>query len=109
MNTTLKKSHLTPARQGLLDLMQAIGHGTIKALPVKDGQPILVPPPRIDRKIKLSADDESQTAVPGDFTLNKETVKFFRQLDRLGTGVVKCIEVKNGAPFSMVIEGSGRR
>jgi hypothetical protein len=109
MNTTLKKNNLSPARQELLALMQSTHFGKIKNLSVKDGQPILVPPPRIVRKIKLAAANKCRTAGPGDFTLKKETTEFFAQLDRLGTGVVKCIEVKNGLPFSMDIETEGQR
>jgi hypothetical protein len=109
MNMTLKKSHLTPARQRLLELMQSIDHGKIKGLSIIDGQPVLAPPPRIVQKIKFTAADTFQTAVSEDFTLKKETTEFFKRLDRLGTGVVKCIEVKNGVPFSMDIEGKGLR
>ena len=73
MNMTLKKSHLTPARQELLELIQSIDHGKIKGLSIENGQPVLVPPPDIVQEIKLSAADRSRTAVSTDFTLNKET------------------------------------
>jgi len=109
MTHTLKKDHLTPARQRLLELMQTTHYGKIKDLSVKDGQPILVPPPRVIRKIKIAAKDPRTKAASGDFTLKKEITEFFEHLDRLGTGVVKCIEVKNGLPFSMDIEEKDRR
>jgi len=106
-STDVKKSTLTPAQQRLLEIMQRTNHGRIEGMSVRNGQPVFDPAPRVIRKIKIAGDNgpRPETAAT-DFALRKEVVEFFEHLDALGTGVVRCIEIKNGVPFSMDIEGT---
>ena len=105
--TELHKSSLSPAGRRLVALMQSTHFGRIEALTVRDGQPVFDPPPRMIRKIKIAAANGPRAeTIPQDFTLRKEMVEFFEHLEALGTGVVRCIEIKNGLPFSMDIEGT---
>ena len=105
MNKTLTKNNLTLGRRRLVELMQSTNYGKIKGLSVKAGQPVFDPPPRVVQRIKIAAANRSRTGSPsGDFTLKKEITEFFEHLDRLGTGLVKCIEVKDGLPFTLDFE-----
>jgi hypothetical protein len=100
---------LSPARRRLLDLLQSIGFGRIEALRIVDREPVLSPPPRILRSIKLGGD-----ARPGheptseNYVLKKPLRDLFDELDRLGTGLIVRLDLKDGLPCSLVIEeGTG--
>ncbi len=109
MKTDLRKSSLSPACRRLVELMQATHFGRIESLEVRGGQPVFDPPPRVIRKIKIAAPDSPREGAGiRDFTLRKEVIEFFEHLDALGMGDVRCIEVKNGLPFSMDIEETAR-
>ena len=106
MKTEPRKSALTATGRRLVELMQRMNYGRIEGLVVRDGQPVFDPPPRVIRKIKIAADNRPRPElVATDFVLRKEVVELFQHLEALGTGFVRCIEVKNGVPSSMDIEG----
>jgi len=103
----ISKRDLSEPRRRLLELMQEVNYGRIENLEVRDGEPVFDPPPRIIRKIKIAAANGPRPEIKShDFTLRKEVVEFFEHLETLGAGVVRCIEIKNGLPFSMDIEAT---
>ena len=102
-------SDLSPAGRRLVALMQSVRFGRIRALAVRDGQPVFDPAPRVIRKIKISAQNGPRPeARRPDFAIRKEVIEFFEHLETLGTGVVRCIEIKDGLPFSLDIEAPVR-
>lgn len=107
MNNQRTKSSLSPAQNQLLDLMAEINFGRIEQLVVRGGEPVLQPPPKVVRKIKLGADNGPRQERDGrDFLLKEKVQEFFGHLEDLGTGTVMRIEVQAGLPFSMEIEES---
>src|SRR4051794_21272790 len=78
------KRDLSPQRQRLAELMQNANFGTIYALPVRAGEPILDPLPRVVREFKFSeaADNGPRPELDSaDFALKSELVQFFEELD----------------------------
>jgi len=109
MKTMPTKMALTPPCRRLVELMQRVNHGKIKGLHFSEGEPLFHPRPRLIRKIKIAgANGPRPEAVSNDFTLRKEVTEFLEHLKRQGTGVVKCIDVQHGLPFSMEIEEEDR-
>jgi hypothetical protein len=101
-----RKSSLSPARCRLLELMQSIGFGRIENMIVRGGEPVFRPPPYVVREFKLTSDDDADPAgAAADFELKAQVVRLFRRLDKLGDGLVEMLEVKDGLPFKLVIEG----
>jgi hypothetical protein len=96
---------LSPGRERLLRMMQALNFGRIEALAVCDGEPVFDPRPRPVSKLKLGGENgprpESRSA---DFAVKREVAELFEHLEHLGNGVVRCIEVKHGLPFIVEIE-----
>ncbi len=94
------KRQLSPARQALLRLLQRINFGQIIDLVVRDCQPVLDPPPQVEYEFKFPGDNgprpEFDTA---NFTLKKEIIDLFALFDRLKTGTIRLLRVKNGLPF----------
>ena len=107
MKTEPRKTTLSPPARRLVELMQRIHYGRIERLAVRDGQPVFEPTPVVVRKIKIAADNSPRPELAADdFALRKEVVECLEHLRAMGSGVVRCIEIKNGLPFSMDIEAT---
>ena len=107
MSVPVTGASLSSSQRRLVELMRRINYGRIEALHVHAGEPVFEPPPRVVRKVKIGGENGPRPETKSqDFTLRKEVVEFFEHLEALGTGVVRCIEIKNGLPFSMDIEGT---
>ena len=77
-----RKSSLTPSQQKLLAEMQRISFGRICDLVVRDGQPVMDPPPRVVREIKFGGDNGPRPEVgKADFTLKAQVRDLFAQLE----------------------------
>ena len=100
MRSVPTKLSLPAARQRFLELLQAISFGSIEGLVVRGGQPILNPPPVLVYEIKFGAENGPRPAT-GDFLLKTQVIELFAYFDRLGTGTIPRIEIKNGLPFRM--------
>ena len=99
------KSSLSQPKACLIELMQQINFGCIKGLVIREGEPVLDPPPRVVRVIKLCAENGPRPEIAkGDFTLKVQVRDLFVQLDVLQSGVIGSLEVKHGLPFKMTIE-----
>ena len=105
MSETVTFASLASDRRRLLKRMQQINFGRIEALVIRDGQPVLDPPPRVVREIKFGGENGPRPeAAITDFVLKAQIVEMFRYFDDLGDGVVEFIEVKHGLPFRMAVE-----
>jgi len=100
----LFKSHLSPARQGLLELMQDANFGRIENLAVIDGEPILEPRPVVVREHKFGGENGPRPERgAADFLLKQQMVELFAFIDDLRDGVIDVLEVKHGLPFRMMV------
>ena len=99
------KSSLSHARVRLIELMQRINYGRIEGLSVRRGEPVLDPPPRIVREIKFGGENgpRPETAKE-DFFLKAQVRELFAQMEAMGSGVIRTIEIKHGLPFRMTVE-----
>lgn len=97
---------LSPARRRLLALLQDLNYGRVEGLVVRDGDPVLAPPPRVVRTVKFGADNGPRPERDAaDFRLKATVIDLFAEFDRLGSGVVERLEVKGGLPFAMEVAG----
>jgi hypothetical protein len=99
----LTKSSLSAPQKRLLETMQRMNFGRIEGLSIRSGEPVLNPPPRIVKDVKLGAADNGARPEleAGDFALKREHIELFENLRRLGDGMIECIEVKGGLPFRL--------
>lgn len=105
MVANITKASLTPSQRKLLTEMQRINFGRIEALSVRRGEPVLDPPPRVVREIKFGGENGARPEVgKADFELKAQVCDLFTQLEAMGDGVVRCIEIKHGLPFRMTVE-----
>jgi hypothetical protein len=100
------KSSLSPARQRLIELLQATNFGRIENLHVRNGEPVFDPPPRIVHEIKFGGEnDPRRELTAADFPLKAQVIELFARCDQIGNGVIETLSVKHGLPFSMNVEG----
>jgi hypothetical protein len=80
MNRIRDYGALSTRNRALLRLMRQVNFGRIEELHVRGGQPILDPPPRIIRVIRLDASDVNVLNVDsGNFELKAEHIRLFEQ------------------------------
>ncbi|MCX5674887.1 MAG: hypothetical protein NTX87_07750 [Planctomycetota bacterium] len=109
MVTVAVKRSLSPRRRALVELMQHINFGRVEGLVVRGGEPVFDPPPRVIRAVKMGGDNGGRPEMRlTNFELRQEVLELFEHIERLGDGVVRCIEVKHGLPFHMEIEEAVR-
>lgn len=101
----MHKRGLSTSRQQLIKLMQRINYGRISNLPIRCGEPVMDPPPRIVREIKFGGENGPRPEMAmADFALKSQVRDLLAQLEALGDGMVACIEVQRGLPFRMTVE-----
>ena len=100
-----RKSSLTPSQRLLLIKMQQLNFGRIEGLAVRRGEPVFDPPPRVVREVKFGGENGPRPEMAKqDFALKAQVRELLTQLEAMGDGVVRCIEVKHGLPFKMTVE-----
>jgi hypothetical protein len=85
--------------------MQALNFGRIEGLHVQGGEPDFTPLPRVIREVKFAGENGPRPeSAKGDFLLKVEVRELFAQMEAMGDGVIRSIEVKHGLPFKMTVE-----
>ena len=99
MKSALRFSQLTPARQRLVRMLQAIDFGEIAGIVVRDGDVILDGASELifDRKL-----DQEQPPRPEqqlrDFDLCTEITRLMLYLEEIQNGTILRLEVRAGIP-----------
>ncbi len=105
MTTVAMAASLPPARRRLVKIMQVLNFGRIEGLIVRHGEPAFDPRPRIVREVKFAGENGPRPeSAKEDFMLKAEVQELFAQMEAMGDGVIRCIEVKHGLPFKMTVE-----
>jgi len=103
-------SHLSAPRQDLVRLCQAINYGQIHHLEIRDGNPVLSPPPLVLIEVKLDSDEVPRPEVDlSDFEICNEVRRLMGQLQALTTGVIERIDVRAGIPRRIVLRALLKR
>ena len=103
----LAKSSLSSDRKRLIELMQRVNFGRIENLFVRDGEPVLDPPPRVVYEIKFSGENGPRPeAGIDDFAVKAQIVDLLAHFDRLRNATIELLTVKHGLPFGMHVEAN---
>ena len=96
---------LSPARQRLVRILQAINFGELQSIPVRDSDPIFDDSSVLLLDVKLDKDDVPRPELNlADFALSAELVRLMSLLDELKHGKIQCLEVRAGLPRRLVFE-----
>jgi hypothetical protein len=103
MDQTLRFSQLSPPRQALIRVCQAINFGDVQELYLRNREPVFTPGPSLLVDLKL---DQHQSLRPeaqlADFELSEEVQCLLLQLDEMKDGRIAKIEVRGGLPRRIV-------
>jgi len=95
---------LSPARQALVRLCQAINYGSIEDLEVRHGEPVFDPMPVTLLDVKLDSDEGPRPELAlADFALADEIVRLMKRLDEMKCDTIRRIEVHAGLPRRMLV------
>ena len=98
-------SQLTPARQALVRILQAVNFGEIRGVRVQDANPIFEPDTVVVIDAKLDKEDDTRAEFQlADFELRVEVCRLMRRLDQLKNGTIERLEVSGGIPRRVVLE-----
>src|SRR5882724_3201220 len=101
----MRLSDLSAARVALVRLCQSIDYGRIEGLQVSNKEPVFDPQPLVLIDVKLnSAGGPRRETLLEEFELCDEVCGLIQQLDRLGSGRVDRIEIRDGIPRRILIE-----
>ena len=102
---TLRFLKLSPARQTLVRMLQAVNFGEIQSVRVRDGEPIFEPAPVviIDAKLDKPEEVRAELQLP-DFDLRDEVRRLMTRLDELKNCTILRLELHSGLPRRAIFE-----
>jgi hypothetical protein len=105
MRTVLRLSQLSPARQALVRILQAVNFGEIRGVRVQDADPILEDDTVVVIDTKLDKAEEPRAELGlADFELRDEVCRLMARIDAIGDGVIERLEVRAGIPRRIVFK-----
>jgi hypothetical protein len=105
LSNHIRLSDLSPARQALVRLCQAINHGSIEDFEVRHSEPVFDPMPLMLKNVKLDSDEGPRPEITlADFVVSAEVGRLMSLLDEMGCGTIRRVEVQGGIPRRMIVE-----
>ena len=104
----IRRSQLSPSKRWLVDDMNMIQFGTYKKIFIRNGEPIIDPPPKRTRRYRFGGSTGTRPDANDDYVLKEQIVELLMLMDRIGNGTIKTLEVQNGVPFNMTMEVDDR-
>ena len=93
------KTSLTPGRRWLVQRMHNTNFGTMHNLVVREGEPIVTPPPKIKQAFKLGGKYRATKGNARDFTLKDQHEELFELMDRKQNGTITKLVIQDGLPL----------
>lgn len=101
----IRKSDLSSGRRWLVEAMQELAFGRMKHLILVRGEPVVDLPPRVYRDHRLTGPNQQRTETHlADFLLKDQVIVMLEEFDRIGSGVIAVLEVRDGLPYAMTLE-----
>jgi hypothetical protein len=97
-------TQLSPARQALVRVLQAVNFGELQGIPVRDGDPIFDDTSLVILDTKLDKEDVPRPERHlTDFALTAEMLRLMSWLDEFKNGTIQRLEVRAGIPRRLVL------
>ena len=102
----VNKSDLYESERELVALMHDLGFGRVEDLTVRDGKPVLNPPPRVIAMLTMRAQTRGRhEADLTDFSLKQSVVLLLVLIRQIRNGKILLIHVRHGLPISVEVDG----
>lgn len=99
---SLELRDLPASIQRLIAIAGEIRFGRFENLKIKESLPVLDPPPRLVRDVKLKSSESPAPFSQGE--VKDHVVAMIREFRLIGDGTVERLEIKNGLPFRIIVE-----
>ena len=97
-----KLGSFSPNLRRVFNRMWHLGYGTFRGLHVRDGDPLLDPPPIVVHMCRCDAASTTRhEAVVPDFVVKREHLAFQQELAAIGDGVIDVIKVHDRLPVCL--------
>jgi hypothetical protein len=105
MPSVQRFSQLSPERQALVRILQAVNFGEIRDVHIREGNPIADDASAVLLDAKLDAEEIPRPELHlDDFELRAEVGRLMSRLDELKDGTIRRLEVRAGIPRRLVFE-----
>ncbi len=88
--------------------MHSLVYGTIENIVLIDGQPVLVPLPKLLRRRRLGGRNQEARPCSGNYLLKRQVLELFKEFECIGSGVITRIDVKDGLPYNVELLDNSR-
>lgn len=92
-------TNLTPAKRWLVQRIHQTYFGTMHNLVVRDGEPIIDPPPKTKQAFKLGGKRNPPKVVSREFALKEQHLELFDLMDSKQNGIITKLTIQEGLPF----------
>ena len=100
-------SELSPARQTLVRILQAINFGEIQGIRVRKADPLFDDTSIVIIDAKLDKEEGPRPELQlSDFVLKEKVLRLVAHLDYLKNGAIQTIEVRAGVPRRIVFRSA---
>ena len=96
-------SAVSPRRQQLIRMCQALNCGAFKGIQLHDGDPVLVSSLIAEERLDLP-DEQRPEIQLADFNLSKEWHRLLGRFDQVQNGAIERLEVRAGIPRRVLWE-----
>jgi hypothetical protein len=104
MSEARRFSQLSPARQALVRILQAINFGELQGIQIQDTDPVLNRDSVVILDVKLDKEEGPRPELNlADFALSEEVLRLMSRLNKLRNGTVQRLEVRAGIPRRLVL------
>jgi len=91
---------LSFSQRRLLRLVESVGFGKIIDLRIQAGQPVLDPPPRIQRELKFGViPTKCRSSADTGPAVRSEHTELLELIRTIGSGRISVIEIRHSLPF----------
>jgi len=99
-------SNLTLAKRRLVQLMTKVDYGRIERFAIREGEPVLDPPPRMVFELSIRETEPSSPArkTSGDFIVKNQVSRLFDLFARIRNARVERLDVRAGLPQRVHLE-----
>ena len=99
---------LLASERRFLDAVRHLRFGRFEFLQIREGELGLDPWPTTVRDVKFAAQENQPHTATTEFALKEQVVELFEYIRSVDAGEIRTLEIRQGLPFSMEIELSGK-
>jgi hypothetical protein len=95
----VETTNLTPAKRWLVQRIHQTYYGTMHNLIIRDGEPVIDPPPKIKQTYKLGSKRVKRITVSPEFVLKEQHLELLEFMESKRNVTIVTLSIQDGLPF----------